>query len=166
MVLATVGVTSLGEATPSGAGMPADLAERPRDPARGVPVPFVCGDERLGPPLKSRVVQCALSRICPLCARSMSWGQTFLGSEEEADEGGFHFPPMHPDCAEVALRLHAPLPEPALGQSRPLSTWVRVVTGGFELVRPASRGGDMRMVFRPNSVTEQHRHHVPGPEAD
>jgi hypothetical protein len=32
-----------------------------------------------------------------------------------------------------------------------------VVTGGFELVRPESREGDMRMAFRMNSATEDVR---------
>jgi hypothetical protein len=38
-----------------------------------------------------------------------------------------------------------------------LHEWALVVTGGFELIRPESRGGDMRMAFRPNSVTEDRR---------
>jgi hypothetical protein len=32
-----------------------------------------------------------------------------------------------------------------------------VVTGGFELIRPVSREGDMRVAFRPNSATEDRR---------
>ncbi len=43
---------------------------------------------------------------------------------------------------------------PVLGQDEPLTRWALVVTGGFELVRPASRQGDMRVGFTPSSVTE------------
>lgn len=141
--------------------LPADLADRPRDAASGVPLPFACGDETLGVPLKSRVVQCALSRVCGLCGRPLSWGVTFLGSVEEAELNTFHFPPLHQECADVALTVYPALREPVLGQTTVLPEWVRVVTGGFELVRPASRAGDMRMVFRMNSVTE--RRTVPAP---
>lgn len=137
--------------------LPPDLAERPHDPAYGVPVPFVCGDDGLGEPLKKRVVQCALSRICGLCGRSLSWGVTFLGSSDEADANIFHFPPLHSACAEAALHLYPGLALPVLGQREGLEAWAIVTTGGFELIRPASRGGDMRMVFRANAVSKDRR---------
>lgn len=135
--------------------LPAALAARQHDPAYDVPVPFACGDEALGAPVKKRVLQCALSRICGLCGRSLSWGVTFVGSAEEADANAFHFPPLHQACAEAALAVYPRLGIPVLGQEGPVDEWVLVVTGGFELVRPVSRQEDMRVSFTANSVTER-----------
>ena len=142
--------------------LPPDLDERPRDATYGVPVPFACEEEDgthdLAQVVKKRAVQCALSRICGLCGRSLSWGVTFLGSAEESEADTFHLPPLHLECAEVALELYPPLPVPVLGQAEVLSQWVLVVTGGFELVRPTSRVGDTRMKFHANSVSERRTH--------
>ncbi len=135
--------------------LPPDLAERPRDATYDVPVPFVCGDDALGAPVKKRVLQCALSRICGLCGRSLSWGVTFVGSPAEGEAGSFHFPPSHRECAEAALVLYPRLGVPVLGQDVLLAEWAVVVTGGFELVRPASRQEDMRVRFTANSVSER-----------
>lgn len=141
--------------------VPPELAERPRDGRYDVPVPFACetddGTVELGSVVKKRATQCALSRICGLCGASLSWGVTFLGSPQEADDNLFHFPPLHLACAEAALELYPPLAVPVLGQQLVLHEWALVVTGGFELVRPASREGDMRMSFRTNSATEDRR---------
>jgi hypothetical protein len=141
--------------------LPADLAERPYHLRYGVPVPFACeaedGTVDLGEVVKKRVVQCALSRICGLCGRSLSYGVTFLGSPEEAEANLFHFPPLHRACAEAALELYPRLGVPVLGQLLVLHEWAMVVTGGFELIRPQSREGDMRMAFRMNSPTEDLR---------
>ena len=141
--------------------VPADLLERPRDLRYDVPVPFACQDDEgafdHGAVVKKRVVQCALSRICGLCGRSLTWGVTFLGSAEEAGENLFHFPPLHRECAEAALELYPRLGTPVLGQQLVLHEWVLVVTGGFDLVRPESRHGDMRMGFRTNSATQEQR---------
>lgn len=141
--------------------VPADLAERPYHLRYGVPVPFVCesddGTADLGGVVKKRVVQCALSRICGLCRRPLSYGVTFLGSPEEAEANLFHFPPLHRACAEAALDLYPRLGVPVLGQLLVLHEWAMVVTGGFELVRPQSREGDMRMAFRVNSAVEDLR---------
>jgi hypothetical protein len=143
------------------AAVPKGLAERPRAGRYDVPAPFACqaddGTVELGAVVKARVVQCALSRICGLCGLSLSYGVTFLGSPAEAEAGLFHFPPLHRECAEAALELYPPLAVPVLGQQLVLHEWAMVVTGGFELIRPASREGDMRMAFRPNSATEDRR---------
>ena len=135
--------------------LPRDLAARPRDATYDVPVPFACGDEAIGVPLKKRVLQCALSRVCGMCGRSLSWGVTFVGSPAEDEAGAFHFPPSHRECAEAALQLYPRLGVPVLGQDAALEEWAVVVTGGFELVRPASRQGDMRVRFTANSVSER-----------
>ena len=42
-----------------------------------------------------------------------------------------------------------------LGQEGLLDTWALVVTGGFELVRPMSRGGDMRVHFSADAVSDR-----------
>jgi hypothetical protein len=135
--------------------LPRALAERPRDARYDVPVPFACGDDALGAPLKRRVLQCALSRVCGLCGRSLSWGVTFVGSPAEGEAGAFHFPPSHRECADAALLLYPRLGVPVLGQDAPLAEWALLVTGGFELVRPASRQEDMRVRFTANSVSER-----------
>jgi hypothetical protein len=131
------------------------------DPRFGVPVPFACERDGagadLGAVVKRRAIQCALSRVCGLCGGSLEWGVTFLGSPAEAAANAFHFPPLHRGCAEAALEVYPGLGVPVLGQSEPLSEWVLVVTGGFELERPASRDGDVRVVFRPNAVTDRRR---------
>ena len=134
--------------------LPHPLAGRPRDSTYDVPVPFACGEE-LGPPVKRLVLQCALSRVCGMCGESLSWGVTFVGSPEEAEANAFHFPPLHETCADAALQVYPPLGVPVLGQPVPLDTWALVVTGGFELVRPASRGGDMRVHFTANAVSDR-----------
>jgi hypothetical protein len=143
------------------ASVPRALAERPRAGRYDVPAPFACQDDdgsvELGAVVKKRAVQCALSRICGLCGESLSWGVTFLGSPEEADANLFHFPPLHRECAAAALELYPPLAVPVLGQQLVLHEWALVVTGGFELIRPASREGDMRVGFRTNSATEDRR---------
>ena len=132
--------------------LPEPLADRPRDATYDVPVPFACG-EALGPPQKRLVLQCALSRICGLCGRSLSWGVTFVGSLEEATANAFHFPPLHEACAETALELYPRLGVAVLGHGVRVDEWALVVTGGFELVRPTSRDGDMRVHFSANSVS-------------
>jgi hypothetical protein len=139
--------------------LPDDLADRPRSQEGGVPVPFVCADEGgsfdIRAVRKRRAIQCALSRICGLCGVSLGWPVAFLGSEEEADAGALHFPPLHEACAEAALRLYPPLGRGVLGVDAPAGSWVLLTTGGFELERPADRHGDQRVAFRPNSVAER-----------
>lgn len=147
-----------------------DLSERRHDLRHDVPVPFASdrftgyAPERtseaepgtdLGAVVKARAVQCALSRVCGMCGMSMSWGNTFVASTEEADDNTFHFPPMHPDCAEFALETYPRLGVPVLGQDRVLAEWAVVVTGGFEIERPVSRHGDTRIKFHANAVTER-----------
>lgn len=138
---------------------PTDLADRPRAQEGGVPVPFACEEDDgafdLRAVVKKRAIRCALSRVCGLCGISLDWPVAFLGSEAEADAGGFHFPPLHEPCADAALRLYRPLGRGTLGLDVAPEEWVLVTTSGFELERPADRRGDLRVVFRPNSVVER-----------
>jgi len=137
------------------------MDNRARDGRFGVPIPFVSehedGSVDLGRVVKKRAIQCALSRICGLCGISLEWGVTFLGSPREADSNAFHYPPLHLACAQAALEVYPSLGVPVLGQTEKLTEWAHVVTGGFELERPASRQGDPRVVFHANSVSEDRR---------
>ena len=151
-------------------GTRVDLSERRHDLRHRVPVPFASdpfsgygvdrhqqpdGPTDLDGVVKARAIQCALSRVCGLCGISLSTGPpgstTFVGSVTEADHNTFAFPPMHPGCADFALATYPALGVPVLGQRLVLAEWAVVVTGGFELERPAERGAPV--LFRPNSVT-------------
>jgi len=147
-----------------------DLSERRNDLRHAVPVPFASdrhagygvdhreppsGPSDLGTVVNSRAIQCALSRICGLCGLSLSGAPTFVGSAAEADANGFRFPPMHEDCASYALETYPRLGVPVLGQPLVLAEWEVVLTGGFELERPARRGPDMHVTFHPNAVRER-----------
>lgn len=136
-----------------------DLRERPIDPDRAVPVPFVGAydDGRIDHASvnRKRVIQCALSRICGLCGNSLEWPIAFVGSVEESRGNAFTYPPLHVACAEDALAIYAPLGDGFLGRGVAPAEWALVATGGFELERPANRTGDQRLFFHPNSVSEQ-----------
>jgi hypothetical protein len=154
------------------AGVRVDLSERRHDLRRDVPVPFASdpfagygtdhrqpptGPVDLGGVVKARAIQCALSRVCGLCGLSLATGRaaatTFVGSVAEADANTFVFPPLHVDCAELALDTYPALNVPVLGQRFVLAEWAVVVTGGFELERPAQRGAPV--LFHPNSVSSR-----------
>jgi len=141
--------------------VPPALTERPTDPAYDVPVPFACefDDNRrdVGGLNRKRVIQCALSRVCGMCGASLEWRVGFVGSADEANRNAFHFPPLHVACAEAALAIYPTLNIPVLGQDARLSEWALIVTGGFELERPASRLGDQRVVFHPSAITSDRR---------
>jgi len=87
------------------------------------------------------VTQCALSRICGGCARSLGRPVAFLGTPEEVGRNAFHLPPMHVECAEELGRT--PDADPR---------WQVVTTAGFEFVRPARDDLDQQPTFQPNSI--------------
>jgi hypothetical protein len=87
------------------------------------------------------VTQCALSRVCGGCAKSLGRPVAFLGTPEEVGRNAFHLPPMHPECAE-ALR-GTPGADPR---------WELVSTAGFEFVRPTRDDLDREPRFEPNSL--------------
>ena len=105
---------------------------------------------------RRKVTQCALSRVCGGCGASLARPVAFLGSALEADRNAFHFPAMHPACAEQVLARWGS-DATALGQSSPPSAWALVTTSGFEYVRPTPEWEDHRAVFEPNSVIEDRR---------
>jgi hypothetical protein len=139
--------------------LPEAFADRPADPSYGVPVPFACerddGPYSLGLLNRTRVIQCALSRICGMCGLSLDNPVVFLGTSADADRNDFRVPPLHRACAEAALALYPPLGAPVLGYDTPGHGWAVVTTGGFELERPSTRGE--RVTFRPNSITGDRR---------
>ena len=86
-----------------------------------------------------RVTQCALSRICGVCAEPLGRPIALVGSGEEAARNAFHAPPLHQQCAEEVRAALDP-------------SWQVVLTAAFEFVRPAKQDLDRRPVFEPNSL--------------
>lgn len=95
----------------------------------------------LGELVGKRVVQCALSRICGVCAESLGRPIAFVGTPAETGRNAFHAPPMHTGCATRLLHLRGADPE-----------WGVVTTAGFEFVRAAREDLDPRPTFQPNSL--------------
>ncbi len=95
----------------------------------------------LGELVKRRVTQCALSRICGVCAESLGRPVVFVGTTDEVARNAFHAPPLHSACADALLR------DPGADPS-----WEVVSTAGFEFVRPAREDDDRRPTFQPNSL--------------
>ena len=98
-------------------------------------------DGSLGELVKRRVTQCALSRICAVCAESLGRPVVFVGTADEIGRNAFHAPPLHRACADDLLGW--PGADPA---------WQVVTTAGFEFVRPAKEDLDKRPTFQPNSL--------------
>lgn len=143
---------------------PREYDDLPLDPDLGLPVPFACGTPVHGSAFsptarelqRSRVIQCALSRVCGVCGASLGRPLTLLGTRAEVDRNAFHFPPSHLECAERLLRAYAGTEQPVLGQPAGEHSWHLVTTGGFEFVRPNREDADQRPHFEPNSVTGVH----------
>lgn len=139
---------------------PRPFEELPLDPELGLPVPFACGTPVPGSAKqpsartlqRSRVIQCALSRVCGVCGATLGRPLTLLGSRAEVDRNAFHFPPSHLECATRLVEAYAATDQPVLGQSEGLTEWHLVTTGGFEFVRPNREDLDQQMRFEPNSV--------------
>ena len=139
---------------------PRAFEDLPLDPELGLPVPFACGTPISGSPdtptardlQRSRVIQCALSRVCGVCGASLDRPLTLLGSREEVDRNAFHFPPSHLECATRLVGAYSGTTEPVLGQPGGEQTWHLLTTGGFEFVRPGRDDPDQRPTFEPNSV--------------
>jgi hypothetical protein len=143
---------------------PRSFAELPRDPELGLPVPFACGTSSAdgGAPTatsldKSRVTQCALSRVCGVCGAGLGRPLAFVGSDLETGRNAFHFPPAHVSCAEQLLAAYAGVGVGVLGQASVVESWVLVTTAGFEFVRPGRDEVDRRPTFQPNSLLDERR---------
>lgn len=98
-------------------------------------------DGGLGTLEPRKIAQCALSRICAVCADPLGRPLVFVGTPEEQARNAFHVPPLHATCADDLLR--APGADP---------TWRPVATSSFEYVRPAREDVDRRPTFQPNSL--------------
>ena len=110
----------------------------------GLDVPFAwdpASDGGLGDLVGRRVTQCALSRICGVCAEPLGRPVVFLGTPTEVGRNAFHAPPLHASCAEDLRRFPGADPD-----------WRVVPTAGFEFVRPAREDLDRRPTFQPNSL--------------
>jgi hypothetical protein len=131
------------------ADLPQPLLDRPFDHDRGWPVPFVHeyddGTYDLDVLNARRVTQCALSRVCAMCAQTLAFPLAFLGDQEAADRRSYRYPPMHVPCAETAVRLYPPTPAAATGRGD--DAWVMLLTGSFQVERPSRRGDPT--LFRP-----------------
>ncbi len=115
----------------SGAGAPA-----------GAPFAWqTAADGSLGDLVGARVTQCALSRICGVCAQSLGRPVVFLGTADEVGRNAFHAPPLHERCATSL---------PSWAGADP--GWHSVRTAGFEFVRPVREDVDRRPTFQPNSL--------------
>lgn len=93
--------------------IPFRMARRPRDP-RGLPIPYSQFIDQDGKPDfrvldDQRVARCLRYRLCGLCGQQLGKHIFFVGGPLCVDNGLFHDPPMHRECAEFALRACAHL---------------------------------------------------------
>ena len=89
--------------------------------------------------VRSKVTQCALSRVCGGCGTPLGRPIAFLGSTDEVARNEFHAPPLHTTCADDVRRALDP-------------AWEVVLTSGFEFVRPGAEDFDPLPRFIPNSL--------------
>ncbi len=89
--------------------------------------------------VRAKVTQCALSRVCGGCGRSLGRPVAFVGTADEVGRNAFHAPPLHSACVDDVRS--------AMGSDAEV-----VLTGGFEFVRAGKDDVDRRPTFRPNSV--------------
>ena len=82
-----------------------------------------------------RVTQCALSRICGVCAEPLGRPIVLVGTEAEEGRNAFHAPPLHEECAR--------------GLVERVEGWRSVDTAAFEYVRPGRDDLDKRPRFEP-----------------
>jgi len=92
-----------------------------------------------GVPVRRKVTQCALSRVCGCCGTPLGRPVAFVGDPDEVARNTFHFPPLHASCADDVRRELGP-------------DLAVVLTSGFEFVRPAADDHDPLPRFVPNSL--------------
>lgn len=91
---------------------------------------------RFGAPARARVTQCALSRVCGVCADPLGRPIAFVGTAAEVGRNALHAPPMHLACAEALL--DHPAADPG---------WRLLCTPAFEFVRPGRDEVETEPVF-------------------
>ncbi|MFJ4189407.1 hypothetical protein [Kitasatospora sp. NPDC089509] len=121
--------------------LPPGLAERPRDPRRGLPIPVV-NERPDGTPdfvvlNGEKALRMASLHRCSLCGLPLGGPAAFLGGPVSAKTGHYSDPPMHEACAEAALTLcpHIARPHARRASERQLPDDVTVPVG-FTLERP------------------------------
>ena len=87
-----------------------------------------------------RVTQCALSRVCGVCAEPLGRPIAFVGTADEIARNVYHAPPLHTGCAQALVAASAD------------DAWSIVTTPHFEFVRPRAEDVDQRPVFTPTSL--------------
>lgn len=100
------------------------------------------GDESSPEPTRlngPRVTQCALARICGVCAEPLGRPIAFVGTADEVGRNAFHAPPLHAGCAEEVRAQLDP-------------SWTVVHTAAFEFVRPLREQEDRRPTFEPHAL--------------
>ena len=90
---------------------------------------------------KAKVIQCALSRICGVCAETLGRPVAFLGSAEEAEAQRVPLPTDARALRGDRARALGADWTAALGHPSAPREWRLVTTSGFEFVRMAQRGG-------------------------
>lgn len=114
------------------------MSTRGSDTAAGTPFAWSSFPDDLD---RRRVVQCALSRVCGACSRSLGRPIAFLGDAAEVTRNSLHAPPLHQECAELLL-----------ARTDSARGWQVVLTAGFEFIRPDKHDEDRRPRFAPNSL--------------
>lgn len=113
------------------ADLPDRLAARPRDPRRGLPIPYMSsGPDENGNETYDfatinavTVARCAADRLCGICGGTLPYWIAFLGGPKSAAARTYVDPAFCIDCAEWAIRLcphlalerHKRIPEARLG---------------------------------------------------
>lgn len=121
--------------------LPPGLAQRPRDPRRGLPIPVVNERPDGSPDFVvlngEKAMEMACLHRCSLCGRPLDGPAAFLGGPVSAKTGHYSDPPMHEDCAQAALTLcpHIARPHARRASERRVSDDVTVPVG-FTLERP------------------------------
>ena len=89
---------------------PEAVRHLPVCPKRDLPVPYIAevapdGHGEFTILDKDRARECLGGRLCAMCGKPMGWWIAFIGDPVSVDEpgGAFIEPPVHEECAELAL---------------------------------------------------------------
>jgi len=120
--------------------MPAELVNRPRD-ARGFPITFVTLMDSDGRPDFTvidgqKIVRCIQDHLCGLCGTTLFQPIAFIGGPLAAEQNLFLDPPMHPDCAEYAMKVCPHIATPTARYSKPNLSDGRVLFDAVDPNRP------------------------------
>ena len=89
--------------------MPVDLAARPMNIHWKLPIPFTAeapdGTHSFVAIDATRVVECAMKRLCGACGKPLDYWIAFIGGPISAETRRYADPPMHVACAEAVMTL-------------------------------------------------------------